>query len=126
MEPSQIVVSKEAKEAKDATKLVESKDKSHAKYVQEMKFVKPEDRISSEYMNQFEYARVLCIRAKQIENGSPMFIEPKEAYYSDPMPAKRIAEEEIAQGRCPLSIVRQMAPGVSELWDVNELKIKDL
>jgi DNA-directed RNA polymerase I, II, and III subunit RPABC2 len=80
--------------------------------------IAPEKRTTSEIMSQAEYARVVSERAKQIENGSPIFISLK----NDHNPIK-IAEKEIKQKKCPLKITRYLTKNIKEEWLVNEMVI---
>jgi len=77
-----------------------------------------EDRITSEIMTHAEYTRVISERAKQIENGSNIFITLKNEH--DPI---KIAEKEIKQKRCPLKIIRYLTKNIKEEWSVNEMII---
>lgn len=79
----------------------------------------PKDlRRTSEIMSYAEYARVIAERAKQIENGSPMFIESKNEH--SPI---NIAEKEVRQKMCPLKIIRYLTKNIKEEWSVNEMII---
>ncbi len=84
----------------------------------EDKVVPPEERITSEIMTHAEYTRVVGERAKQIENGSTIFIVLKNDH--DPI---RIAEKEIKQKKCPLKITRYLTQNIKEEWNVNEMVI---
>jgi DNA-directed RNA polymerase subunit K/omega len=75
-------------------------------------------RITSEIMTHAEYTRVVSERAKQIENGSPIFIILKNEH--DPI---KISEKEIRQKRCPLKIMRYLTKNIKEEWSVNEMII---
>jgi len=95
--------------------------------VRELKHVKPEDRITSDFASQFEVCNVICIRAKHIELGGPIFTDSDIAAFRGGIPAENIARQEIAEKKCPLAIIRQF-PGtdIAEYWDFNELSIKDI
>jgi DNA-directed RNA polymerase I, II, and III subunit RPABC2 len=69
-------------------------------------------------MSYAEYARVISERAKQIENGSPIFIESKNEH--SPI---NIAEKEVRQKKCPLKVVRYLTKNIKEEWSVNEMII---
>jgi DNA-directed RNA polymerase I, II, and III subunit RPABC2 len=75
-------------------------------------------RKTSEVITKFEYTDVTSNRAKQIENGSPIFTDIKDE--SDPI---KMAEMEIRMKRCPLSIRRLISNNICEIWDVNEMII---
>ncbi len=81
----------------------------------------PTNRITKEYMSKFEYAEVLSIRSKQIENGGDAFTDVSNL--SDPI---EIAKKEILDKKCPISILRHLTDDIVEKWDVNELSIPDL
>jgi DNA-directed RNA polymerase subunit K/omega len=75
-------------------------------------------RRTSEVMSEFEYARVKCERAQQIQNGAPIFVD------ADPhMNEVEIATLEIKLRCCPLSILRMINERVGEIWTVNEMEI---
>jgi DNA-directed RNA polymerase subunit K/omega len=88
----------------------------------EITIVKPENRITSEIMSKYEYTEVISHRARQIENGGTMFCELTEAT-DDPI---RMAELEVEQKRCPLSILRMYNLNWGEIWCVNEMGVPDL
>ena len=73
-------------------------------------------RKTSEVITKFEYTDVTSNRAKQIENGSPVFTDIHDE--SDPI---KMAELEIRMKRCPLSIRRMISNNICEIWDVNEM-----
>jgi DNA-directed RNA polymerase I, II, and III subunit RPABC2 len=80
--------------------------------------IPPEYRRTSEVITKFEYTDVTSNRAKQIENGSPVFTDIRDE--SDPI---KMAELEIRMKRCPLSIRRMLSNNICEIWDVNEMII---
>lgn len=82
----------------------------------EINIVPKNERRSSDIITKYEYTEVTSIRAKQIENGSRIFIDIKDL--SDPV---EIAEREIEEKRCPLSIRRMLCDEYAEIWEVNEL-----
>jgi DNA-directed RNA polymerase I, II, and III subunit RPABC2 len=73
-------------------------------------------RITSEMMTRAEYTRVVGERAKQIEGGSPIFVDVE--FETDPI---KIAEKEIRGKRCPLKISRRLKKHIIEIWQVNEM-----
>ena len=75
-------------------------------------------RKTSEVITKYEYTDVISNRAKQIENGSPIFTDIKDE--SDPI---KMAEMEIRMKRCPLSIRRLISSNICEIWDVNDMII---
>jgi DNA-directed RNA polymerase I, II, and III subunit RPABC2 len=78
--------------------------------------VVPDDkRITSEIMTKAEYTRVISERAKQIENGSPIFTD-----YGTETNLINIAKKEIQEKKCPMKITRYITPHIKEIWRVNE------
>lgn len=69
-------------------------------------------------MTSFEYARVLSERSKQIENGSPIFVD-----IGNETDILKIAKMEIDQKRCPMVITRMITPNIVEKWEVNEMTL---
>ncbi len=80
--------------------------------------ISKDKRITSEIMTHAEYTRVISERAKQIENGSPIFIKLTTEH--DPV---KIAEKEVEQKKCPLSVVRYITKNIKEEWEVNEMVV---
>jgi DNA-directed RNA polymerase subunit K/omega len=99
-------------------------DRTEYKPITEQKiiYVPTEQRICSEVMTKFEYARVLAIRAKQLEDSNIAYTDVKDI--TDPI---KMAQKEIADKMCPLAIIRvRTADGhtiIAEKWKVNELAI---
>lgn len=81
--------------------------------------IKPEDRITSRYMTLKELARVIGIRADQVDNGAPLYIESKSTSVI------QMAAEEIIAGRCPLKIRRYLKDtpreAYCEEWSLHEM-----
>lgn len=84
----------------------------------EITIVPRNDRRTTEIMTLAEYTRVIAERAKQIENGAPIFVDVKNE--ADP---KKIAEQEIREKKCPLKITRMLRKNIAEIWHVNEMVI---
>lgn len=82
----------------------------------EINIVPMKNRITSEIMSLYEYTEVVSHRAKQIENGGIVFVDIKNE--TDPI---KIAELEIKNKKCPLSILRMYNSNYGEIWAVNEL-----
>jgi DNA-directed RNA polymerase subunit K/omega len=75
-------------------------------------------RRTSDVMSLTEYARIKGIRAKQIEDGAPIYIR-----VTTETTAAEIAATEISQKKCPLNIKRALGNGYVETWAVNELAL---
>lgn len=80
--------------------------------------VPPEYRKTSEIMTEYEFTEVISHRAKQIENGSPVFTDVGNE--TDPI---KMAELEIKRKKCPLAIRRIHNGLVAEVWHVNEMLV---
>lgn len=79
--------------------------------------VVPDDkRITSEIMTLAEYTRVISERAKQIENGSPIFCA-----INGETNLIKIAELEIALKCCPMKVTRYLTKNIKEVWDINQM-----
>jgi len=85
----------------------------------EIIFIHPSNRITSEVMTKFEYTEVLSIRSKQIEKGGTCFTDSEGI--SDPL---ELARKEIIDKKCPLDIIRPLVgQKIYEKWHVNEMVI---
>lgn len=78
--------------------------------------VKPQNRITSEIMTSYEYSQIVGTRATHIANGSVIFTNVENL--TDP---RDIAQKEIKEQKCPLSIIRKLRNGDIEIWTVNEM-----
>jgi len=70
------------------------------------------------FLTKYERARVLGIRAKQINSGSEIFVDVPPSIFD----GYAIAEIELEQKKIPFIIRRPMPNGVSEYWSVNDLQ----
>lgn len=75
-------------------------------------------RKTSEVITKFEFTDVISNRAKQIENGSKIFVDIGDV--DDPI---IMAEMEIKMKQCPLAIRRLISNNIAEVWDVNDMII---
>jgi DNA-directed RNA polymerase I, II, and III subunit RPABC2 len=82
----------------------------------EIIYLTPENRVTSEIMNRYEYTEIISIRAKQIEDGGPCFTNIENL--TDPI---EMAEKEMRDRKCPLDITRMLSENVGELWHANEM-----
>lgn len=79
--------------------------------------VVPKDkRITSEIMTLAEFTRVISERAKQIENGAPIFCDT-----NGETNLIKIAEMEIALKCCPMKITRFITTNIKEIWAISEM-----
>lgn len=93
-------------------------DKYENEIHKEIIIVPSQYRKTSEVMTKYEFTEITSNRAKQIENGSKIFVDIQNE--SDPVV---IAELEIKQKRCPLSVRRMISNNIAEIWDVNDMII---
>lgn len=102
-------------EKKSATAVQESRQ-FHPKLQENIYIVPANERITSDYMTDFEYVNCLSIRARQIQESNTAFI---------PIPVSstpiEIAKAEMAALKCPLSILRMINAVTAEQWEVNEM-----
>jgi len=83
---------------------------------QEIIIIPNEHRKTSEVITKFEFTDVTSNRAKQIENGSKIFVDIGTE--DNPI---IMAEMEIKMKQCPLSIRRFISNDIAEIWNVNEM-----
>lgn len=83
--------------------------------------VPKKDRITGNRMTSYEYARVIGVRATQLEHGAPPLIkEPKNVSYQE------LAKLELISKKCPLFVMRPMNDGSVERWSCEELECSSL
>ena len=73
------------------------------------------------YLTKFERAKILGQRAKQINNGSPIFVKVTPNIID----GHTIALMELKQKKIPFIIKRPMPNGSSEYWKVSDLNMLD-
>lgn len=84
--------------------------------------VPPEERITSENMTQFEFARAIAIRASQIANNPKIYTD-----YDGLYDEVSIAKKELLDRKSPLIIWRQVGvipttgERIIEKWNVREM-----
>ena len=71
------------------------------------------------FLTKYEKARVLGLRAKQINNGGDIFVEVPPSIHD----GFAIAQMELEQKKIPFIIRRPLPNGTSEYWSVNELQL---
>jgi len=99
------------------TEIREANDDSD-KTSENLKIVKPNDRITSFRMSLYEYCNVVSVRANQIQNTNKTFTNV--GLETDPI---KMAEMEILHKKCPLAIVRKLNNHEAELFNVNEMTL---
>ena len=80
--------------------------------------VNDEDRISRNILTKYEMVRLIGTRAKQISDGSKVFVK-----YDGVKSAIELAELEIKYKMLPLKIKRPLPNGKYEIWKISELDI---
>ena len=71
------------------------------------------------FLTKFEKAKIIGLRAKQINNGSDPFIEIP----NNMIEGLTIAEKELEEKKVPFIIRRPLPNGASEYWKVNDLEM---
>lgn len=88
------------------------------KEMKENLIVPNEKRISRNILTKYEKVRLLGTRAKQISDGSKVFVK-----YDGAKSAMELAELELKHKVIPLKIKRPLPNGLFEIWSINELEI---
>lgn len=83
-----------------------------------IKIITGDARITSHILSLNEVARVVGVRATQINNGSDVFIDTKGMRNIEHM-----AIHEILQKKCPLKVRRFISENIAEEWSVNEMTL---
>ena len=69
-------------------------------------------------MTKYEKARILGQRAKQINNGANIFVQPKQETFDGYL----IALQELEEKKIPFIVRRPLPNGNSEYWKVSDLE----
>lgn len=93
-------------------------DKYKNEIHQDIIIIPNEHRKTSEIITKFEFTDITSNRAKQIENGSKIFVDIGDE--DNPI---KMAELEIKMKQCPMSIRRFISNNIAEIWNVNEMII---
>jgi DNA-directed RNA polymerase I, II, and III subunit RPABC2 len=99
-----------------------SKEPSKERYeytpttVQNIIYVLPENRRTSEILTKFECTEIISTRAVQIEQGGTCFTNTD--LLSDPL---QMARKELMDKKCPLDVIRAITNEVFERWHANEM-----
>jgi len=75
-------------------------------------------RISRNILTKYERVRLLGTRAKQISDGSKVFVK-----YDGSKSARELAELELIHKVIPLKVKRPMPNGKFEIWKISELEV---
>lgn len=71
------------------------------------------------FLTKYEYTRILGVRASQIEQGAPLFINVPDSLIDSYL----IAKEELHQKRLPFIVKRPLPNGTIEYWKLEDLEI---
>ena len=71
------------------------------------------------YLTRYEKAKIIGVRAKQLNNGADTFIDVP----NNMIDGLTIAEEELKQKKIPFIIRRPLPNGASEYWKVKDLEM---
>jgi len=104
----------------DANKIYNEKYKPYnsndIQLTNEILIITGNDRVTSEIMTIYEYTELISNRASHIINGGKLYTNVDNL-----QDAISMAEKELHDNKCPLSILRQVSKIEYELWDANEL-----
>lgn len=78
--------------------------------------IKNDDKITSNIITIYEMTELIGIRATQIANNAPVFVDV--GYLTDPI---EMAKKEIFENKCPLYIKRYIGLDKYELWNPNDM-----
>ena len=81
--------------------------------------IKDKRHITQPFITKYEMARVLGMRAAQIEQSAPLFIEIDPKIHDSYV----IAREEFYQKKIPFIISRPIPNGEHEYWKLSDLEI---
>ena len=70
------------------------------------------------FLTKYEYTRIIGMRAKQIDNGAEIFVNPPKNIIS----GYNIALIELEENKLPFIIRRPIPGGGSEYWHVKDLE----
>jgi DNA-directed RNA polymerase I, II, and III subunit RPABC2 len=83
------------------------------------KNIMDENHTTIPILTKYEYTRILGVRASQIENGSPLFIDVSNTLIDSYL----IAREELHQKKLPFIVKRPLPNGSIEYWKLEDLEI---
>lgn len=123
-EDAKSIENKRISDQKAARQKKREQEKNELQNVMRVIVVAPDERVTSNRINKHECVRVLQIRAKHIEDGRKIFLPNGYGNLSN---ALDIAEKELLDGYCPLTVVRKVFQTDKEVyvehWPVRELAI---
>lgn len=85
-------------------------------------YVSNDERITDNFLSDYEFVNCLAIRTKQITLGAKILLKNADELRKLYTP-KQLAILEIKNKCCPLIIIRKLPNGNIEKWSINELDI---
>ncbi|KUO92706.1 MAG: DNA-directed RNA polymerase subunit K [Caldivirga sp.] len=70
-------------------------------------------------LTKYELAKIIAVRTRQLMDGAPPLVNPKELSTSDPV---AIATEELKRGLLPFIIIRRLPNNKSVEYSLRELQ----
>ncbi len=70
-------------------------------------------------ITKYEFAKIIAVRTRQLMDGAPPLVNPKEIGTSDPV---AIAFEELKRGLLPFIIIRRLPNGKRVEYTLRELQ----
>lgn len=89
-------------------------------YTEIMKSYDPTKNKTKNILTKFEKVKILGCRAEQLQRGAPAFVDIDPGVDFD---ARKIAHEELKQGKLPMMICRKLPNGVKEYWRLEDMII---
>ncbi len=86
-----------------------------------IKIVPNEERVTCEFLNKFETARILATRIAMIEKGAIPLVNTEDTDNT-----YEIAKKELVEGKLPFIIRRKIGLTKVEIWKLNELKVNHM
>ena len=83
-------------------------------------------KISKPIMTKFEFDKIISLRTTQLANGSISFVSVKGLQAASNMDLRKVAIEELKQGRLPLIVERSMPNNKKECIRVRDMDLVDV
>jgi len=85
----------------------------------------PDLNKSTQLMTKYEFNQIIGLRTMHLSRGAPIFLnkKPDDIRISSNMELRKIATEELLEGKLPYIVKRVMPNGKPEYWKVNDLDL---
>jgi len=94
---------------------------------QKIKATKVEDYISVPWMTKYEFDQLIGLRTMHLSRGAIPFVELPEGFSIEGnMELRKVAIQELQEGKLPYIIKRPMPNGAAEYWPVSKLSLKTI